>query len=342
MTRPLNVLSTFSGVGCFDLAFQRAGHRVVAACEKDPTARGVLRHRWPGLPIYPDITELTSARLAADGVPRPDVVVGGWPCQDLSVAGRRAGLAGARSGLWWHLLRLVDEVRPRWLVGENVPGLLSSNCGRDMGTVIGSLAELGYGLAWRVLDAQHFGVPQRRRRVFLVGCVGDGAAPAAVLFEPEGSAGDPTAGGATGAGVARGARAGAADAGHLAGTLTTEGQRRASSAEAVETLIPVLVGTLGTTGPGGGWRIGADEAAAGQVVVEPTPSVRRLTPRECERLQGLPNDHTRWSVNAKGVTVEQADSLRYRQCGNGGAVPVMQWIAERLPVADAIVAEVAA
>ena len=189
----MKALSLFAGVGGFDLAAERAGIQVVAHCEIDKAARSVLRRRFPNALSFDDVRTLTADDLRrADAV--PDLICGGFPCQDLSVAGRRAGLAGARSGLFYDIARLAADLRPRWLVLENVPGLLSSNDGRDMGAVLGTLGELGYGWAYRVLDAQHFGVPQRRRRVFIVGCLGDGAAPVEVLLEPEGSGGDPAAG----------------------------------------------------------------------------------------------------------------------------------------------------
>lgn len=183
----LRVGSLFSGMGGFDLAAERAGMRVAWQCEIDPNARRVLAHHWPDVSQYEDVTTLDGNTIEA-----VDVLVGGFPCQDLSVAGRRAGLAGERSGLWWEFHRLIGELRPRWALIENVPGLLSSNRGRDMGTLLWSLGELGYGWAYRVLDAQHFGVPQRRRRVFIVGCAGDWKSPATVLFEPESSLGHPT------------------------------------------------------------------------------------------------------------------------------------------------------
>ena len=113
-----------------------------------------------------------------------DLLVGGTPCQDFSVAGKRAGLDGERSGLARDFARLLREIRPRWFLWENVPGAFSTHSGRDFGTFLGALAELGYGLAWRVLDAQFFGVPQRRRRIFIVGYLGDWRAAGAVLFEP--------------------------------------------------------------------------------------------------------------------------------------------------------------
>lgn len=179
----MTAVSLFAGVGGFDIAFERNGVHVAAAVEIDDAARGVLAHNFPTTTLFTDVCEVTGNELRAAGfVPEHGILVGGFPCQDLSVAGKRAGLAGKRSGLFWEICRLIDETQPRWFILENVPGLLSSNSGRDMGTVIGALVERGYGIAWRVLDAQHFGVPQRRRRVFIVGCLGDdGRAPSEVL-----------------------------------------------------------------------------------------------------------------------------------------------------------------
>lgn len=191
----LTGVSLFAGIGGFDLAMQRNGIDVKAAVEIDRRCRQVLARRFPDVALFGDIQEVTGGDLRAAGFTGPTgVITGGFPCQDLSVAGRRAGLAGARSGLFWEILRLLDETQSKWFVLENVPGLLNSQRGRDMGVVVGTLAELGYGLAWRVLDAQHFGVPQRRRRVFIVGCLGDPAGGAEVLLERESSRRDPEAG----------------------------------------------------------------------------------------------------------------------------------------------------
>lgn len=195
----MNVLSTFSSVGGLDLGLERAGMRVVAQAEVDPWRRRVLAARFPGVPIYDDVRSVSRepARTewrgdAGDGLAGEhqggggwvepelsvDLLCGGFPCQDLSVAGKRRGLAGERSGLFFEFARIADEFRPRWLLVENVPGLLSSADGRDMGVVLATLADLGYGLAWRVLDARFFGVPQRRRRVFIVGHSGGEPEPA--------------------------------------------------------------------------------------------------------------------------------------------------------------------
>ena len=188
----LTAVSLFAGVGGFDIALQRAGVDVRAMVEWDKNAQGVLRHRFPNVALFGDVQEVTGDELRSVGfVPERGIIVGGFPCQDLSVAGKRAGLAGARSGLFWEIMRLVDELSPKWLILENVPGLLSSNGGRDLGVVLGALADRGYGFAYRVLDAQFFGVPQRRRRVFIVGCLGDsGRAPAEVLALIESLRGD--------------------------------------------------------------------------------------------------------------------------------------------------------
>ena len=188
----LTAVSLFAGVGGFDLALERAGVKVVAAVEIDKHARGVLAKQFPNTKLFNDVTTVTGKDLRDAGfIPVHGIITGGVPCQDLSVAGKRAGLAGQRSGLYWQIVRLVEELSPKYLILENVPGLLSSNGGKDMGTVIGALTDRGYGVGWRVLDAQYFGVAQRRRRVFIVGCLGDdGAAPGEILALCEGLSGD--------------------------------------------------------------------------------------------------------------------------------------------------------
>lgn len=189
----LTHVSLFSGIGGFETAMHQAGIPTVAACEIDPKARGVLADHWPTLTLLTDVREVTADVLRAAGAdPGRTVLSAGWPCQGNSVAGRRGGMGDERSGLWSEVARILAEFRPAWFVGENVPGLLSVSGGWDYATVIGDLARLGYGFAWRVLDAQHFGVPQRRRRVVIVGRLGDdGRAPAQVLLEPESSSRNP-------------------------------------------------------------------------------------------------------------------------------------------------------
>jgi DNA (cytosine-5)-methyltransferase 1 len=184
-------VSLFAGVGGFDLALERNGVKVVASVEIDKKAQEVLKKHFPKSTIFGDITGVTGEQLIAAGFePRNGIITGGFPCQDLSVAGKRAGLGGARSGLFWEICRLLDETRAQNFILENVPGLLNSNGGADMAVVLEALVERGYRVAYRVCDAQHWGVPQRRRRVFIVGCLGDsGRSPEEILAIPESRAG---------------------------------------------------------------------------------------------------------------------------------------------------------
>jgi DNA (cytosine-5)-methyltransferase 1 len=184
-------VSLFAGVGGFDLALERNGVKVIASVEIDKKAQEVLKKHFPNSTIFGDITGVTGEQLRAAGfIAKGGIITGGFPCQDLSVAGKRAGLGGSRSGLFWEICRLLDETSAENFILENVPGLLSSNQGADMAVVLEALVERGYRIAYRVLDAQHFGVPQRRRRVFIVGCLGDArGTPEEILAIAEGRAG---------------------------------------------------------------------------------------------------------------------------------------------------------
>jgi len=184
----LTGVSLFAGVGGFDLAMERNGVEVVANVEIDKQCQKVLAKHFPKAKQFSDITDVKGSDLIGAGFePSRGIITGGFPCQDLSVAGKRAGLVGERSGLFWEIARLIEETKTEWFILENVPGLLTSNKGKDFGVVIGTMADIGYSLAWRVLDAQYFGVPQRRRRVFIVGRrIGDGLSSAEVLFKSEG------------------------------------------------------------------------------------------------------------------------------------------------------------
>jgi len=209
----MTAVSLFAGVGGFDLALERNGVEVVASAEIDKHARSVLSRHFPNAVQYDDVRKVNADGLRAAGfIPERGIITGGFPCQDLSVAGKRAGLAGARSGLFYEIARIADETKAKWLILENVPGLLSSQRGADMGAVVGTLVELGYGVAWRVLDAQHFGVPQRRRRVFIVAeRSGNPARAAQVLFERQSLRGNSSTGRAQGQDTSRGAGQGAAE-----------------------------------------------------------------------------------------------------------------------------------
>ncbi|WP_308462234.1 DNA cytosine methyltransferase [Sphingomonas citri] len=389
----IRYLDVCAGISASTVAWAPLGWKAAAYSEIEAAPRAVLAHHYPETPLHGDFTT-----IRGDEYGPIDLLVGGTPCQDFSVAGLRAGLDGDRGNLSLEFLRLADRTRPRWVVWENVPGVLSIDGGRAFGAILGGLGELGYGFAYRVLDAQFFGVPQRRRRVFVVGRAGDWRGAAAVFSERHSLSGYPA-------------------------------PRREAGARAP-------VGALAGTSPGGGWRIGADEAAGGQLIAadvaatlpaggnstggdrypgtsaetaatmlvafdttqitsaanfsNPKPgdpchplargqhapaiafaiqeralsenlaagpqgagfqadiaytlearhhtqsvatsSVRRLTPRECERLQGFPDDYTLVPHRGKPM----ADGPRYKALGNSMAVPVMRWIGERIAAVDAL------
>ena len=178
-------VSLFAGVGGFDLGFEKAGHTCVGQVEIDKNAQKILKKHWPDIPLHDDVKTAIEWAKESNLIGKVDIVCGGFPCQDVSVAGKRAGIAGARSGLFWDAIRCAQEVKAHTIVLENVPGLLSSNEGRDFGVVISEMANAGYShIEWRVLDSQFFGVPQRRRRVFIVGSVGD-RSKSPILIESE-------------------------------------------------------------------------------------------------------------------------------------------------------------
>lgn len=208
----MRFVSLFAGVGGFDLGLERSGHTCVGQVEIDKHASAVLARHWPLVPRHDDVQ---TAKEWADEIGlagNVDLVVGGFPCQDVSVAGKRAGLAGKRSGLFFDALSFATHIEAKTIILENVPGLLSSNKGRDFGVVLTELADAGYSnIEWRVLNSQFFGVAQRRRRVFIVASVGTEPFRS-VLTERESSAGDSSqsgqAGQATSGAVAEGVGAG--------------------------------------------------------------------------------------------------------------------------------------
>jgi DNA (cytosine-5)-methyltransferase 1 len=197
--------SVCSGIEAASVAWHPLGWRASFLSEIDAFPRAVLKHHYPDVPLHGDFTTIERG----DYEPI-DVLVGGTPCQSFSVAGLRGGLADERGNLALEYIRLAQRLRPRWLVWENVPGVLSSGAGRDFGSFLGGLVECGYGFAYRVLDAQYFGLAQRRKRVFVVGYLGDWRRAAAVLFEPESLRGHPAPRRETGERVADATGCGAA------------------------------------------------------------------------------------------------------------------------------------
>lgn len=323
--------------------------------------RAVLQYHYPEVPLHGDFTT-----IHIDEYESIDLLVGGTPCQSFSVAGLRGGLADERGNLALEYLRLAERLRPRWLVWENVPGVRSSGSGRDFGAFLGSLGELGYGWAYRSLDAQYFGLAQRRERVFVVGYLGDWRPPAAVLFEPASLRWDSP--------PRREARERVAD------TLTVgANQCSGTRADFTEVANPLGAHRSGThldldneiyavsyalNAHGGVGRMDGESetfvtasaqnqrnevrqmdvaGANGMGIGDDSDpmftlecrqphgvgigcAVRRLTPRECERLQGFPDDYTLIPYRGRPM----ADGPRYRLLGNSMAVPVVHWIGERI------------
>jgi len=393
----VRVASVCSGIGGAELAFAGiAQHAFAAEIEQFP--RAVLAHHFPGMKLYGDFTEIPAAAGPVD------VLVGGTPCQSFSVAGLRGGMADARGNLALEFLRLAERLRARWVLWENVPGVLSSSDGRDFGAFVGGLAELGYGWAYRVLDAQYFGLAQRRKRVFVVGHIGDWRRAAAVLFEPSSLRGDTAPGREAREGIAPTLSVGAhGSSGHqyrqkgnedaliarclnahpsridgesetfithqafdILGTPATRGgaetdvhtalrSRAPGQSEASTTTViahslradgfdasedgtgrgtPLVAqafhqnqrAEVTTNDTAGALNSGGGKPGQGYPAAQIGSAVRRLTPTECERLQGFPDGWTDVAYRGKPA----ADGNRYKALGNAFAVPVIRWIARRI------------
>lgn len=183
----MTAVSLFAGIGGFDLALERNGVSVVSAVEIDRHSQAVLAQHFPNTHIYGDAKDVNPNDLLADGfIPERGIITAGFPCQPFSRAGKRRGMDDERGQLWWEVSRITEALTPRWLLIENVPGLLTSESGRTFSVILSDLGRLGYGVAWRVFDAQFYGVPQRRRRLFALAHHGAIAPAEAVLFEPQG------------------------------------------------------------------------------------------------------------------------------------------------------------
>jgi DNA (cytosine-5)-methyltransferase 1 len=338
-------LSVCSGIEAASVAWHPLGWEPVAFSEIEKFPSAVLAHHYPSVPNLGDMTKFQEW---------PDepinLLVGGTPCQSFSVAGLRKGLADPRGNLMLTYGAIAKRYCPEWLVWENVPGVLSSNGGQDFGTFLGMLAELGYGFAYLVFDAQYFGVAQKRRRVFVVGCFGDWRGAAAVLFERESLSGNTPPSRQARQGVAVGAGGRVASGGvpiafhhnAQASQLPTDA-RDTSISDALTVSQQAAVAQpvafydyLGSQG--GGVEVGVsptlkkkDGVAVAQAVAQPvlpfTWRVRRLTPVECERLQGFPDGYTNIPWRKKE---EAPDGPRYKALGNSMAVPCMRWIGQRI------------
>lgn len=377
----MRYVSLFSGIEAASVAWDGLGWEPVAFSEIDPFPCAVLAERFPEVPNLGDVKEIKWKRYRG----KVDLVVGGSPCQSFSIAGKREGLDGA-SGLMWEYVRCVREVRSRWLLWENVPGSLSSSRGEDFRCLLDSLGDLGYGLAWRVLDAQFFGVAQRRRRVFLVGRLGE-QPPSQVLFEPGSLSGDFETGRKERARIAARSRGGAQgdhDVKPVYKIITQYGASIAVDAcpgikqttyvresvycvgddNAKASVDEDVAGTLkvggspgyisaktavvrcGALGGGKGALVSDDVSltlATGneQTLFAPKGRkyvVRRLTPTECERLQGFPDGWTKVPYRGKPAD-ECPDAPRYKALGNSMAMPVMRWIGQRIAMKEQVAEE---
>ena len=374
--------SVCSGVEAASVAWYHLGWEPQWFSEIDKFPSLVLDHHFPSVPNLGDMTNYKEW---------PDepisLLVGGTPCQSFSVAGLRKGLDDPRGNLMLTYLGIADRYKPKWIVWENVPGVLSSNRGRDFGTFLGALGALGYGFAYRVLDAQYFGVAQRRRRVFVVGYLGDWRRAAAVLFERESLSGDPAPSRETREDVAPTVTQGApfsrtgnqrVEAAALVtarmrgfgdyecdGTASAlkardykdatdliafpaemSGTQAASTPEVSPTLsvghktaVAIQAQALKEKQPKS-QGFGIDESGTSYTLtsgdrhaMQYGHQVRRLTPIECERLQGFPDNYTQIPWRNKDASA-CPDGPRYKAMGNSMAVPVMRWIGERIQMIE--------
>ena len=304
----MNYLSVCSGVEAATVAWHDLGWTPLGFSEIEKFPNEVLAHHYPDVP---NLGDMTNYKEWAFGERSVDVVVGGTPCQSFSVAGLRKGMEDPRGNLALIFCGILNKFRPKWFVWENVPGVLSSNKGRDFGSFITAVAELRYGASYRVLDAQNFGVPQRRRRVFVVGHLGAWEPTAEVLFEPES--------------LSR----------HIEESRkkrkdTPKDTRIGVKESSTEKIIPEVfenhpadsrVKQMGDTCHSVTARWGTGGGNVPFVIQD--MAVRKLTPIECERLQGFPDGYTDIKENCP-------DGPRYKAMGNSMAVPVMKWIGERI------------
>jgi DNA-cytosine methyltransferase len=355
--------SFFSGVGGLDLGFERSGITTVSVSEIDPYASSVLAERFPDAPNLGDITKVN-----ADDIPEADIWSGGFPCQDLSVAGKRAGFAGKRSSLAFTFLDLVERRRPRWIVLENVPGLFSSNNGADFGRLLHEMEQLGYGVSWRTLDARYFGVPQRRRRVFIIGSL-ESDRSAEVLLECNGCERHPAPSQPQGKETTRELGKGAHVAGAIAGRFgkrvnstadeplniiaspdpdgvrTADGiSRRMDNQQHMATA--TSYGQYQMTNVAGTLRANGGDAGGGSENILSFPSRfgsnANVTENQAQSmahsagapavLRKLESAHTADDDDA--LLPQGIDSHRYRCCGNGVVTPVAEWIGRRIVKTD--------
>ena len=337
--------SVCSGIEAATQAWHPLGWEPAFFSEIEKFPRAVLEYRYPNVPLHGDFTTIGEKDYGAI-----DLLVGGTPCQSFSVAGLRKGMDDDRGNLALEFLKLAERKRPKWVVWENVPGVLSSNGGRDFGSFIGGLAECGYGTSYRILDAQHCrtlrhprAVPQRRRRVFVVGCArGAWQKAAAVLFDTESLRGNPAPSRKAGEGTTSFTKQSLGEYRPLdvASTVSARDYKDATDLVACPPNNMAVVDKAnrisGTLTQGFGARgVCMDSIADGAYLITENSQVRRLTPVECERLQGMEDNFTR--IPWRGKPADQCpDGPRYRTLGNSMAVNCMAYIGERIDMYESI------
>jgi DNA (cytosine-5)-methyltransferase 1 len=386
----MRYFSSFTGAGGFDLAVSN-DWECVGFSEIDKYANMVLKYRFPNVKNYGDVNA-----IKWEEIPNFEVLFGGTPCQDLSLAGKRKGLAGERSGLFYKFVEALKAKKPEYFVWENVKGALSSNQGWDFAEVLNQFSEAGYNLWWQVLNAKYFSVPQNRERIFIVGF--RDRSPPEVFFEPSDSPennelqGQPTANTLRAGysqnlsegsyiiedkqqaqeakpieitknmpmgervydinGQAISLRAGGGGHGGKTGLYAVQavltpdrekkrqnGRRFKNPEEPMFTLTGqhihgVAIRDLTTSETFGTLRSGGSGGVPSQRFVDADMKIRRLTPRECERLMSWPDDWTRWGIDEKGNKVEISDTQRYKMAGNGVVSNVVKWIIENVILRD--------
>ena len=351
----MRYFSSFTGVGGFDLAAPK-DWECVGFSEIDKYANMVLKYRFPDIKNYGDVNA-----IKWNEIPNFDILFGGTPCQDLSLAGKRKGLAGERSGLFYKFVEALKAKKPKYFIWENVKGALSSNQGWDFAEVLNQFSEAGYSLWWQVLNAKHFGVPQNRERIFIVGF--RGRSPPEVFFEPEVSTEDNELQGQPTANTLRARYCQNLSGGsyiiesqqHTQETKLTLTYRHTfekfkgyngispplkSSGGSGNQIIFILGYTRSSSGKEINYHLKSESGTLKlhsgnqQEYLLANAKIRRLTPTECERLMSWSDDWTRWGIDEKGNKVEISDTQRYKMAGNGVVSNVVKWIIENVILRD--------